>query len=152
MEAVLRPLAVYVFLLLVFRIAGKRTLAEITTFEFVLLLVLGEAMQQAIIGDDFSVTNAYIIILVLIFAEIVMSLLQVRFKTFNKWTEGVPALLIHDGKIQEEVLRKSRVDEEDILQAARELRGLERMDQIKHAVLEKSGGISIVPKEDAWSR
>lgn len=147
MEAIIRALAVYVFLFLVFRIAGKRSLAEITTFEFVLLLVIGEATQQAIIGNDFSVTNAYLLILTLVSISIGTSLLEVRSKRFQQWTEGMPTLLIQNGKMQNDVMKRARVDEEDILQAARELRGLERMDQIKHAVLEKSGGISIVPKE-----
>ena len=70
MDAVLRAIAVYLVLLLLFRVAGRRTLAEITTFDFVLLLIIGEATQQALLGEDFSVTNAVIVIATLLFIDV----------------------------------------------------------------------------------
>lgn len=147
MDSVLRAAAIYVFLLLVFRLSGKRSLAQITTFDFVLLLVIGEATQQALLGDDFSLTNAAVVILTLLGLDIALSLLQQRSPLMEKWLDDIPLVLVDDGTPLKDRMDKARVDESDILAAARELQGLERMDQVKYAVLERSGGISIVPKQ-----
>ena len=69
MDPVLRALAVYVVLLVIFRLAGKRSMARITTFDLLLLLVVSEATQQALLGDDFSLTNAALVILTLVAVE-----------------------------------------------------------------------------------
>lgn len=147
MDAILRSVAIYIFLLLLFRIAGKRALAQVTTFDFVLLLIIGEATQQALLGDDFSVTNAFLVIVTLIGVDIGLSLWKQRAPQLDKLLEGTPLILVEDGKPFKERLEKSRVDESDILASARELQGLERMDQIKYAVLERNGGISIIPQQ-----
>ena len=147
MDSVVRALAIYAVLLLIFRIAGKRSLAQITTFDFVLLLVIGEATQQALLGDDFSVTNAALVIVTLVGVDIGLSLLQGRFVWLGRWLDDVPLVLVEDGRMLTPRMEKSRVSESDILQAAREKQGLERMEQIKYAVLERSGGISIIPRE-----
>ena len=76
MDSVFRALAIYAVLLLIFRISGKRSLSQITTFDFVLLLVIGEATQQALLGDDFSLTNAFIVIVTLVGVDIGLSLLE----------------------------------------------------------------------------
>jgi uncharacterized membrane protein YcaP (DUF421 family) len=146
-DAVLRAAAIYAFLLLIFRIAGKRSLSQITTFDFVLLLIIGEATQQALLGNDFSITNALLIIVTLVGVDIGMSLWKQRSPALEKLVDGVPLVIVEEGKPLKDRMDKARVDEADILTAARELQGLERMDQIKYAVLERSGGISIVPKQ-----
>lgn len=147
MDSIVRAAVIYVILLLIFRIAGKRSLAQITTFDFVLLLIIGEATQQAMLGNDFSVTNATLIIVTLLALDIGLSLLQQRLPYLDKWLDDVPLVIIDDGKVLHDRLKKSRIDESDILHAARELQGLERMDQIKYAVLERGGGISIIPRQ-----
>lgn len=146
MDAVLRALAIYIVLLLLFRISGRRTLSELTTFDFILLLVIGEATQQAMVGDDFSLTNAAIVIGTLLVLDIGLSLLKVRVPFIGKITEGVPMVIVENGQPLQERMKKARIDESDILQSARQSQGLERMDQIKYAVLEVSGSISIIPK------
>ncbi|MDP9233955.1 MAG: DUF421 domain-containing protein [Actinomycetota bacterium] len=147
MDSVLRALAVYVFLLVIFRVAGKRTMAQVTVFDFVLLLIISEATQQAMIGQDFSITNAVLVITTLIAAERVLTWVQARYRKIDKLLDGLPLVLVEDGKPFEDRLRKERVNEDDILAAARQTQGLARMDQIKYAVLEQTGGISIVPKD-----
>lgn len=147
MDAVLRAAAVYGFMLIVMRIAGRRTLSQMTAFDFVLLLIIGEATQQALLGDDFSVTNAFLIIATLIAVDIAFSLLKEHVPFFGKMLDGVPMLLVENGVLLRERVKKARVDEYDILQAARQNHGLERMDQIKYAVLEIDGKISIIPRE-----
>ena len=149
MDIVLRALVIYAILLLIFRISGKRSLAQITTFDFVLLLVIGEATQQALLGDDFSITNAAIAIVTLIGIDIGMSLLQQRFPGIGPWVEDAPLVLVDDGQPLQRRMRKARISESDILEAAREKQGLERLDQVKYAVLERTGSISIIPAEHA---
>ncbi len=152
MDAVLRAAAIYVVLLLAFRIAGRRTLAEMTPFDLVLVFIIGEATQQALLGQDFSVTNAVLVIVTLLFLDIVMSLAKERSGTFEKLIDGVPTIIVADGRPLTERMRRARVDEADVMEAARRLHGIERLDQIKYAVLEVSGGISVIPNERAQGR
>ena len=146
MESILRAGVIYVFLLVVFRIAGKRSLAQITTFDFVLLLIIGEATQQALLGDDYSVVNACIVIATLILLEITLSHVAARFPAVDRAVEGLPLIVVDNGKLLNDRLRRERLDQSEILAAARELHGLERLEDIKYAVLERSGGITIVPR------
>lgn len=152
MDAVLRATAVYLFLFVVFRISGRRTLADITTFDFVLLLIVAETTQQALLGEDFSVTNSMLLITTLIVLDIALSLAQSRWRRIGRVLEGEPLALLENGVLQRERMQRARVDVGDILEAAREKQGLSRLDQIEHAVLERGGGISIVPCRNASAR
>ncbi|QDD91590.1 DUF421 domain-containing protein [Pseudomonas oryzihabitans] len=146
MESVLRAAAIYVFLLVLFRLTGRRALSEITTFDFVLLLVIGEATQQALLGDDFSVINAFVVIGTLVLIDILLSLFKQRSPQVGRFLDGVPLIVVEYGKPLTQRLRKARLTEEDILEAARQSQGLERMEQIRFAVLEKNGQISVIPE------
>lgn len=146
MDAILRAAAIYIVLLIMFRIAGRRTLSEMTAFDFVLLLIIGESTQQALLGEDFSLTNAFIVIVTLLTLDVGISLWKQRSPRANRLIEGVPTVLVENGRPLTALMDKARVREDEILEAARRLQGLERMDQIKFAVLEVSGGISIIPK------
>lgn len=146
MESVLRAAAIYAFLLVLFRITGRRALSEITTFDFVLLLVIGEATQQALLGDDFSVINAFVVIATLVLIDILLSLFKERSPRVGRFLDGVPLIVVEYGKPLTERLRKARLTEEDILEAARQSQGLERLEQIRFAVLEKNGQISVIPE------
>lgn len=145
MDAVLRAVAIYVFLLVVFRLSGKRTLSEVTTFDFVLLLIISEATQQALLGDDFSVTMAVLVIITLVCLDVFLSLLQRRFRRLDRMMNGLPLVLVDNGRMLDQRMKKTRVEEAEILHAARQSQGLERLDQVKYAVPETSGGISIIP-------
>ena len=131
--------------LVVFRISGRRTLAELTTFDFVLLLIIGEATQQALLGEDFSFTNAVLVIVTLVTLEIGLSLLKGWTPSLGKLLDGTPMILVDHGHVLRDRMHKARIDEADILESARRLRGIERLDQIKYAVLEVSGGITVIP-------
>lgn len=146
METILRAAALYLILWLVMRVTGKRTLAQVTIFDFVLLLVVSQAGQQALLGDDLSLTNAFLIIVTLVGIHLLFTLANYRWPAFDQFANDVPLVLIDDGRILDERMRKSKVSEDDILEQARMAHGLERMDQIKYAVLERTGGISIVPR------
>jgi uncharacterized membrane protein YcaP (DUF421 family) len=146
MDSIIRAAVVYVVLMLLFRIAGKRTLNEITTFDFVLLLIISEATQQAMIDNDNSMTNAMLLVTTLVGLNILISVLKQRFKSFEKLIEDLPLVIVENGKVLKQRMDKNRVDEDDVMEAAREMQGLERLEQIKYAVLERGGAISIIPK------
>lgn len=147
MDSILRGLFIYFFLFLVFRIAGKRTLAETTNFELVLLLIISETTQQAMIDNDHSITNASLLILTLVGTSIFLSWLRQKFPKTEKILEEEPLIILENGRPLKDRMEKSRVDEHDILSAARRLRGLNRLEDIRLAVLESDGEITIIPKE-----
>lgn len=151
MDSVLRAAITFVFLLLVFRIAGKRSLAEITTFDAVLVLIISEAIQEALIDGDHSMTNAMLLVITLVGLDVAMQWLGLRSKRVDKLLNGTPVVLLEDGHLHRDRLRDMRVSEDDILEAARTAFGIERMEQIKHAVLERSGGIAVIPREVGWA-
>lgn len=146
MDAVLRAAVIYLFLVVLFRLAGKRTLVEVTTFDLVLLLIISEATQQGLLGEDFSVTNAIIVVTTLVGLEMGLSFLKRRYAILDHIIEGTPLILVQDGQPIEERMRKARVEPEDVLVQARISQAVESMDQIKYAVLERDGQISIIPK------
>ena len=146
MDAVLRATIIYFFIWALLRAAGKRTLAEATPFDFVLLLIVAESTQQALLGEDFSLTNALVLITTLVGIDILLSLFKHRSKRVTRILEGQLLILLENGRPLQDRMQKVRVEESDVLEAARQ-EGLERMDQIKYAVLEQSGGISIVPRQ-----
>ena len=148
MDTILRAAAIYAALLVVLRIGGKRTLGQTTTFDFVMLLIIAETTQQALLGDDFSVTNALLLIATIVGLDIAFSLMKRRWSKLDRLVEGVPMVIVENGKPLLDRMEKARVDEEDVLAAARESQGLKHMDQIEYAVLERSGGISVVPKRN----
>jgi uncharacterized membrane protein YcaP (DUF421 family) len=147
MELVIRGLCLYGIIWGFFRISGKRTLRDLTTFDFVLLLIISECTQQGLIGKDFSITGAATVVGTLLGADIALSLLKQRFHAFEKIVDSVPVILIERGRIHPERLRKERVDEADILAAARQAHGIGRMEDIDYAILEVSGGLSIIPRK-----
>jgi uncharacterized membrane protein YcaP (DUF421 family) len=147
MESVIRGIVVYAFLLVIFRVAGNRTLAQTTSFDFVLLLIISETTQQAMVDTDHSITNAFLLIITLVGVSIFMSVLKIRFPRVEKWIDGLPVIVLEHGKLMHDRMKKIRIDESDILSSARMYHGLERLDQIKYAIVEHSGEITIVPKE-----
>jgi uncharacterized membrane protein YcaP (DUF421 family) len=149
METIVRAAVIYVALLVIFRIMGQRSLSQITTFDFVLLLIISEAIQNGLVGQSYSVTNALLLILTLVGIDLALSELKQHSPRLEKWMEGLPVILVDEGRLLHDRMNKARVDESDILTAARQAHGLERLEQIKYAVLESSGGISIVPWDDA---
>ena len=147
MNPALRGIILYLFLLLVFRIMGKRTLNQTTTFDFVLLLIISEVTQQGLVGEDFSITTAVVLICTLMGMDLLFTLAKTFSPFFGSVTEGAPLIIVDHGKPLKRRMDKTKLDEEDVLQAARANFGLEKMDEIKYAVLEKDGSISIIPFE-----
>ncbi len=145
MNPVLRGIIVYVFLLIVFRLMGRRTLSETTTFDLVLLLIISEVTQQGLVGEDFSITTAALLICTLMGIDLLLTLWKNASKHVDRIIEGAPLVIVADGKPLEKRMDKTKVDKDDVMQAARLTFGLEKMEEIKFAVLEKDGTISIIP-------
>src|SRR5688500_14643695 len=99
MESVVRGLVVYIFLLIVFRIAGKRTLSEATAFDLVLLLIISETTQQAMVNSDPSMTNAAILIFTLVGADILLSYAKQWFPSLDPVLDGTAVILLRDGQV-----------------------------------------------------
>lgn len=147
MDSVLRAAVMYGALMVLFKIAGRRSLADLTTFDFVLLMIIGEATQQALLGDDFSLTNAMLVIVTLIAIDVGFSLLKQRSGWVSRLIDGEPTIIVENGKLLHRRLRHARLIEADVLEAARSSQGIERIEQIKYAIIERNGKISVIPNE-----
>ncbi|WP_448724074.1 DUF421 domain-containing protein [Pseudomonas farris] len=144
MDSVLRAAVMYLALMVLFKIAGRRSLAELTTFDFVLLMIIGEATQQALLGNDFSLTNSMLVIVTLITIDVGLSLIKQRSQWVQRLIDGGPTIIVENGKILHKRLRHARLVEADIMEAARSSQGIETLEQIKFAIIERNGKISVI--------
>jgi uncharacterized membrane protein YcaP (DUF421 family) len=147
MESILRGAATYLLVWLIFRLTGKRTLPQITTFDAVLLLIISETTQAALTDDDNSFTNSVLLILTMLGLDVIFSCLKQYFPVVEKIMDGKPLLLLTPQGLNKEAMKKERVDEHDILHAARDLQGIGSLDQVEYAILEQTGEITIIPKK-----
>jgi uncharacterized membrane protein YcaP (DUF421 family) len=147
MDSVFKALVVYFVLWLLIRLSGRRTLAELSTFDFILFLIIGGATQRALIGQDYSLINAFVVVTTLIVTDILIGLVERDSKFVSKLIKGVPTILVDDGQPLTGRIHRARVTVDEILERGRTLHGLETLDQIKYAILEASGEISIIPRE-----
>lgn len=147
MDTIFKAVFVYAFLWAIVRVAGRRTKKELTPFDFVLFLLIGSAMQRALTGQDYSMTNAVLIVATLAIIDVLLSLVRLDWPGFEKILKGVSTIVVEDGRPLQWRLRRARLKESDVLDAARSHHGLERLDEIKFAILEASGEISIIPYE-----
>lgn len=144
MEAVLRVAFVYAFLLAVFRLLGKRELGQLSPFELVVLILIPEIFTDALVGGDDSMTAATIggaTVLVLVF---VTSVLSHRFHWFEKLVEGGATVIVHNGRFSERNMNRERVQPGEVFMQMH-MAGLERLEQVRWAILEGDGKISIIP-------
>lgn len=144
-DPVTRSLVIYFFALAVVRVLGKRSLAQMTSFDFVLLLIIAESTQQALLGSDFSLTNAMVIIVTLIGINYIMVLVKDRFATVERAIDGLPLVLVKDGVLLERRVKQAGLDKKDILEAARQSQGIASLEKIRYAIQECDGKISIIP-------
>lgn len=146
MDAVLRAAAVYLALLVIFRMMGKRTLSQVTTFDLILLLIVSEATQQALLGEDFSVTMAILVVLTLVGLERLADYLGWRFPRVGRLIDGTPEVLIERGEPRQDRMDQHHISMDEVLQQARTSQGIRQADAIDYAILERSGKISIIPR------
>lgn len=143
---VLRTVIVYAAILLALRLAGKRELGQMTPFDLVVILLIANAVQNAMVGPDTSVTGGLIAASVLVALDLVIARARSRVPWLRRAVEGTPVLLIHDGRFVEQHLRREGVDENEVMMAIRE-HGVAGVKDVKMAVLETDGSISVVPQE-----
>jgi uncharacterized membrane protein YcaP (DUF421 family) len=147
MDMVLRAACMYLFLMVVFKIAGRRTILQMTSFDFILLLIISEATQQALLGNDFSLFGAFITIGTLIAIDILFSMLKDKVPAADLLLDGSPVILIENGKTLDKRMVQLRISLDDVMEVARQEQGLERASQIKYAILETNGKISVIPEK-----
>jgi uncharacterized membrane protein YcaP (DUF421 family) len=149
MDSVINAVVVYAFLRLVIGLTGRRNLAQLTAFELVLLIVIGGAVQRALVGDDPSLTNAAIIVATLIGLDLLLSLIERRSRGFGRVLRGEPLIVVENGRPLARRMHRAQLSEDDVMMAARLHHGLTTMDEVKYAILETNGEISIVPERKA---
>jgi uncharacterized membrane protein YcaP (DUF421 family) len=142
----LRSLLVYVGLLIGLRIMGKRELGQMTVFDFVVILLIANAVQNAMVGTDTSLQGGLLAAGVLLLVNRAASTISYRWTFWGRLLEGSPTVLVQDGHFLESRLRKEGLEKGRIEMAMRE-HGIENVDRVKLAVLETDGTISIVPND-----
>jgi uncharacterized membrane protein YcaP (DUF421 family) len=145
MEIILRATAVYLFVYLVIRVMGKRELGEMSAFELILLVMIGDVVQQAVTQEDYSVTGAVLAVGTIAFWAVVSSYASFRWNRARRVLESPPIVVIDKGRVQHEILHTERVDEDELKAAARR-QGIRDLRDIDLAVLESDGKFSFLQR------
>ncbi|KAF1717316.1 DUF421 domain-containing protein [Pseudoxanthomonas wuyuanensis] len=143
---VLRAVAVYFILLALIRLSGKRTMGQFTAFDMLLVVLLGNAVQNALLGSDTSMAGGMLLAATLIAMNWLVGLASARSAKVETWVEGAPVLLARDGQVYRDVLRRELISNEDFEKAMRGAGCLDVAD-IRLAVLENNGHITLVARE-----
>jgi uncharacterized membrane protein YcaP (DUF421 family) len=143
MAAILRAIFGYCFLVLIVRTAGRRPGKQITPFEFVFVFFVGGLTLTSMVGNDRSLTNALTIVVAIAVTHFLLAWLQQRWRTLGLIIDGTPLVLLKKGEWQIEAMQRMRIQDDDVMAMARD-NGLERLDQIEYAILERNGEISII--------
>jgi uncharacterized membrane protein YcaP (DUF421 family) len=145
-EFVLRAAVVYSVLLLMVRLSGKRTIGQFTPFDVILIVLLGNAVQNSLLGKDTSLAGGLLLAATLIALNWLVGLITSRSKLAERVVEGVPVVLARDGQLFRSVLRRELVSEDDFNEALRE-NGELSLEDVGIALLETNGSISVVRRE-----
>lgn len=145
-EIALRTTAVYLALLVGIRVAGKRELGQMSPFDLVVVLIIANAVQNAMVGADTSLTGGLLAAFVLLLVNWIVGRLRLRYHWLERDIRGNATLLVNDGRFLQDKLRHEGIDAEDVYMAMRE-HGVDTLAQVKAAILEVDGTISIVPKQ-----
>jgi len=143
-DIVLRTAGVYVVILFGLRLAGKREIGQMTVFDLVVLLLLANAVQNAMVGPDTSLAGGLLAAIVLLVINAVVARLRLRWPVLRRVVEGSPTLLVLHGEVLTDHLKRERLDEETLEAALRE-HGVGDLSDVEMAVLEIDGSISVVP-------
>jgi uncharacterized membrane protein YcaP (DUF421 family) len=146
MDLVLRTIAIFFFIFLMTRLIGRRELGSLEPFDLILLVVIGDFVQQGVTQDDYSVTGAFIVISTLALLTVFTSYVNFRVRPLRRVIEGEPIVLIENGRPIESNLRRERLTLDDLAESAR-LQQVESLDDVRLAVLETNGNISVIPQQ-----
>jgi uncharacterized membrane protein YcaP (DUF421 family) len=145
MDIVLRGIVIFTFLYVLMRVIGRRELSKLEPFDLILLIIVGDAVQQGLTQDDYSLTGAVLAVGTIAVLQVGVSYFNFRFPRFRPWLDGEPVVIVQDGKPIERNMRRERLSVEDVAEAARG-QGIASLDQIAWAVMETSGSISFIKK------
>ena len=148
MDIALRAIVLYVFVFLLMRLAGRRELSSLQPFDLVLLIIIGDALQQGLTQSDYSVTGAMIAVGTFALLQVATSYLNFRVPWFRPALEGHPIVVVQDGKIIDANLRRERIAVEELAEAMR-LQQIASIDEVAWAVVETPGQISFIPKKSS---
>ena len=143
MDLVLRAIVVFGFILVLTRVIGKRELGSLQPIDLILLIVLGDALQQGLTQDDYSLTGAILVVSTIAVLQVFVSWVAYRFPRARPVLEGEPIIIIHDGRVIEKNLNRERLTIEDVAEEARKQQ-IAHLSEVKFAVLETSGSISFI--------
>lgn len=145
MDIALRAVVLYAFVVFLMRVMGRRELSSLTPVDLVLLIVLGDAVQQGLTQDDYSVTGAVIAISTIAAVQVCSSYLSYRSRRARRVLEGEPVVIVQDGKLIEHNMRRERLTEEDV---AEKMRGQQigSVADVEWGILESNGTMSFIPK------
>ena len=147
MDLVVRAAVVFLFIYLVTRVAGKRELSSMEPFDLILLVVMGDLVQQSITQSDYSVTGALIVISTITLLTVFVSWVNWRFRSMRSVLEGQPVVLVENGKMIEHNMKRERITVEDIESEGRQQQVTDIAD-MRWALLETSGRISVIPASE----
>jgi uncharacterized membrane protein YcaP (DUF421 family) len=145
MDLVFRAAAVFILIFIVTRVIGKRELGSLEPFDLILLIVIGDLVQQGVTQNDYSVTGAFIVIATIGLMTVGTSYLSFRFRPLRRVMEGEPVVLMENGRPIEQNLRRERITLDEIAEKAR-IEQVESLDDVRLAVLETNGEISVIPR------
>jgi uncharacterized membrane protein YcaP (DUF421 family) len=145
MDLVIRAAVIFFFVFLVTRIVGRRELSSLEPFDVIMLIVLGDLVQQGITQSDQSVTGALIVISTIALLSVAVSWVSFRSRRLRLVTDGEPLVLVEDGEVIERNLRRERLTREDIEEEARQQQ-IASLGGVRWAILENGGQISFIPR------
>jgi uncharacterized membrane protein YcaP (DUF421 family) len=148
MDIVVRAFIVFVLLYTLMRIIGRRELSSLEPFDLILLVVLGDLVQQGVTQDDYSVTGIVLAIGTIALLQLGVSFANFRFPRLRPLLDGEPIVVVQDGKPIEANLRRERVTLEDLTAAARQ-QSIAKIEEVQWAVLETNGTLSFIKKSDS---
>jgi uncharacterized membrane protein YcaP (DUF421 family) len=146
MDLVLRTTAIFFFIFVMTRLIGRRELGSLEPFDLILLVVIGDFVQQGVTQDDYSVTGAFIVISTIALLTAFISYVNFRVRPLRRVMEGEPVVLIENGQPIEHNLRRERLTLEELAESAR-LQQVESLDDVRLAILETNGSISVIPQQ-----
>lgn len=145
-EFILRGLIIYAFLVVILRLTGKRQVGQLAPFDLVLLLVLSNAVQNAMNGGDNSITGGVISATTLIVANLVVGRVTYKSKKLEKLVEGRPEILIHNGRLFTDIMKREQLTHHEV-NAALRAAGCACVEEVHYAILENTGAITVHPKK-----
>jgi uncharacterized membrane protein YcaP (DUF421 family) len=145
-EVILRTAVVYLFLVLILRLSGKREVGQMTILELIVILLISDAVQNSMVGDNTTLVGGLVAVLTLLALDFGLSVATGRSRRLRRAIEGEPRLLVRDGRLLARALREEKVDPEEVRAAIR-AQGLARVEEVRLAVLETDGSISVIPME-----